>query len=37
LFGSNGLSRLEKLEADDAARNAKVIEAEVIEEDNGTP
>jgi hypothetical protein len=31
LFGSNGLLRLERLEADDAAKNAKVIQAEVID------
>jgi len=38
LFGSNGLLRLEKLEAADAAQNAKVIQGEVIdtqEEGNG--
>jgi hypothetical protein len=36
LFGANGLARLEKLEADDAAQNAKIIQGKVIEEqDNG--
>ena len=38
LFGGNGLARLESLEAEDAARNAKVIQGKVIEEqDNGPP
>src|SRR3974390_28779 len=31
LFGGNGLARIEALEAEDAAKNAKIIEAEVIE------
>jgi hypothetical protein len=36
LFGQNGLARLERLEAEDAAANARVIQGKVIEEqDNG--
>jgi hypothetical protein len=35
LFGGNGLLRLEKLEAEDAASKAKVIDAEAVEVSDG--